>query len=160
MIKNFFKYLFLNYLSDKNYTSLNYNIMEKRFIESLSIKSNDLIIDVGSHEGESVSRFLGINKNVKIHSFEPNEACYQKSLKKYQGYKNIFLNNIALGKKKSVKIFNINNNSQTSSFYKVNKKFKFEDKKFKTIRQKKIVLDTLDNYCFKNKINSNRNNFM
>lgn len=152
MIKKFLKYLFLNFLSDKNYTSLNYNIMEKRFIESLAIKRNDLIIDVGSHEGESISRFLSINKNIKIHSFEPNDICYQKSLKKYLGHKNVFLNNMALGKKKSIRTFNINNNSQTSSFYKINQNFKFENKKFKTIKKKKIILETLDNYCFKNKI--------
>ena len=126
--------------------------MNKRFFESINIKKNDLIIDVGGHVGESIDRFLKLEKNVTIHSFEPDNVSYQEMFKKYKKFNNIRLNNLALGSKKSTKIFYINNDSQTSSFYRVNNKFKFENKKFKTVKTKKISVESLDNYCNKNKI--------
>jgi FkbM family methyltransferase len=152
MISKVLKYILLNFISVKNQTRLNHNIMDKRFTDSIGIKKNDLIIDVGSHLGESIDRFLKIKKNIIIHSFEPNNECYQKISKKYHKFSNIRVNNLALGSKKSTKTFYINNNSQTSSFYKINKKFKFENEKFKTIKKKKIAIEKLDNYCNKNKI--------
>ena len=152
MISKILKYIFLNFISNKNLTRLNHIIMNKRFFESINIKKNDLIIDVGGHVGESIDRFLKLEKNVTIHSFEPDNVSYQEMFKKYKKFNNIRLNNLALGSKKSTKIFYINNDSQTSSFYRVNNKFKFENKKFKTVKTKKISVESLDNYCNKNKI--------
>lgn len=100
MIRKIIKYILLNLINTKNKTAINYNIIEERFIQSLRIRDNDVIFDVGCHNGETIERLLRVNKRLKIHSFEPDYDCFKKILNKYKENKNIIINNLALGKKK------------------------------------------------------------
>ena len=65
------------------------------------IKNNEpIIFDIGANKGQSIERFLKVNNNAVIHSFEPNKDEFDLLKKKYNNNKNIKLNNIALGEKK------------------------------------------------------------
>jgi len=84
---------------------------------------NPIIFDVGANEGQSIERFKSIFPKSIIHSFEPIKECYEKIIKIYDK-KNIFINNYALGDKECERFFYINKNTYTSSFFKINNKYK------------------------------------
>jgi FkbM family methyltransferase len=111
----------------------------------LKNKINPIFFDVGANKGQSINRFLNLYLNSLIHSFEPNIDFLNIPHKK-----NVFYNNYALGSKKEYLNFNINLNNQTSSFLELNNSYKHNNKK---IAEKKILVDTLDNYIISNSIN-------
>ena len=82
-----------------------------------------LIIDVGSNEGQSITKFKKKFFQPKIHAFEPLKDCYKNLNKKFKNGSNILLNNYALGDRKC--------KSDLISFYKLNEKSKFHIKKYK-----------------------------
>lgn len=84
---------------------------------------NPIIFDVGANEGQSIERFKSIFPKSIIHSFEPIKECYEKIIRIYDK-KNIFINNCALGDKECERFFYINKNTYTSSFFKINNKYK------------------------------------
>jgi FkbM family methyltransferase len=119
-------------------------------IYKIKVKKKPIIFDVGANNGQTIQRFVSIFIGPIIHSFEPIKDCCDLISKNYQS-KNIFINNHALGKRISKKIFYINQSNVTSSFLKVNNKYKFK----KSYKQKKIIktnVITLDNYIKLNNI--------
>jgi len=66
---------FFDFLSKFHYDSI--------FDYSSSLSFN-LFIDVGSHEGELISRFLRYKKINKFYCFEPNETLFDKLYIKYK----------------------------------------------------------------------------
>ena len=87
------------------------------------------MIDVGSHQGEFISRFLRHKKIKKVYGFEPNKPLYKKLIKKYQSNKKVLLFDCALGEKNSKKklyISNLSYNSTMSSFNKNSNYLKFK----------------------------------
>ena len=107
-----------------------------------NIGKKPIIFDVGANDGQSIERFSSIFPKSTVHSFEPIKECYEKIFNIYNK-KNIIINNFALGEKDCERIFYINKNSYTSSFFKINKKYaelvnydhinKSEKKKIKTL---------------------------
>ena len=135
LIKKFF-----NYLSKFHYDSI-YN-----YSKNLNFV---IMIDVGSHEGEFISRFLNFNKIKKFFCFEPNSILYKKLIKKYKSNKKISLFDCALGQNFSIqKLFlsNLTYTSTISSFNKDSNYLKFKNlilkdqnnQKFISIKQKKF----------------------
>ena len=135
LIKKFF-----NYLSKFHYDSI-YN-----YSKNLNFV---IMIDVGSHEGEFISRFLNFNKIKKFFCFEPNSILYKKLVKKYKSNKKILLFDCALGQNFSIqKLFlsNLTYTSTISSFNKDSNYLKFKNlilkdqnnRKFISIKQKKF----------------------
>ena len=135
LIKKFF-----NYLSKFHYDSI-YN-----YSKNLNFV---IMIDVGSHEGEFISRFLNFNKIKKFFCFEPNSILYKKLIKKYKKNKKILLFDCALGQNFSIqKLFlsNLTYTSTISSFNKDSNYLKFKNlilkdqnnRKFISIKQKKF----------------------
>ena len=133
-------------------------------IDSLLVKKinkNPIIFDVGSNKGQSIEKYIKIFKEPIIHAFEPVETDYKLISEKFKNYKNIFLNNYALGDKIDTKPFNITIKSANSSFNKVNvnskwlinkaTKFNISVKDY-TTEIKEVRIDTLDNYCKNNNI--------
>lgn len=107
LIKNFF-----NFLSKFHYDSI-FDYCKKLDFE--------IMIDVGSHQGEFISRFLKHEKIKKLYCFEPNKPLYKKLIKKYKSNKKVLLFDCALGEKNSKKklyISNLSYNSTMSSFNK------------------------------------------
>lgn len=146
------KKILLNLVPEKYLSAINYHIMNKRLKNSLDIKSGNIIFDIGAHNGESIEMFINLKKNIIIHSFEPNDECFKKLENKYNNYKNIVLNNYAVTNKAGKSTFYINNHSTTSSFLKINRKFKYENFIFRNIKKKLVNTCKLDDYCKEKKI--------
>ena len=72
--------IFFNYLSKFHYNSI-YKYSKKLNFE--------IMIDIGCHEGELVSRFLQFKKIKNFFCFEPNNTLYKKLYKKYKLNKKI-----------------------------------------------------------------------
>jgi len=70
----------------------------KYLIEKTGILDIDrpLIIDVGANKGQTIDLFLSINKKSEIFSFEPTPELVEYLIKKYEGYNNIHIVDIAL----------------------------------------------------------------
>ena len=130
-----------------------FNFLSKFHYDSIYNYSKNLnfgiLIDVGSHEGEFISRFLYLNKIKKFYCFEPNSILYKKLIKKYKSNKKILLFEYALGQNSSIqKLFlsKLSYNSTISPFNTDSNYLKFKNlilkdrnnKKFITIRQKKF----------------------
>ena len=133
LIKNFF-----NFLSNFHYNSI------YKYSKNLNF---EIMIDVGSHQGEFISRFLYFKEIKKFFCFEPNNILYKKLRKKYKSNKKILIFDYALGKDQSNKklfLSNLSYNSTMSSFNKNSKYLRFKNlilkdnknKKYKTIKQK------------------------
>lgn len=114
------------------------------------------MIDVGSHQGEFISRFLHHKKIKKFFCFEPNKILYKKLINKYKLNRKIWLFDYALGNNTSNKklfLSNLSYNSTMSSFNKGSNYLKLKNlilndkknKKFDIIKQKKF------DQVFKNK---------
>lgn len=136
-----------NFLSNFHYNSI------YRYSKNLNF---DTMIDVGTHQGEFITRFLHFKKIKKVFCFEPNKKLYKKLYKKYKTNKKIKLFDHALGQNYSSKklfLSNLSYNSTMSSFNNNSKYLKFKNlilkdnknQNFVTIKQKMF-----DN-VFKNK---------
>ena len=127
-----------NFLSKFHYNSI-YNYSKKLNFE--------VMIDVGSHQGEFISRFLYHKKIKFFFCFEPNKILFKKLQNKYKLNKRIKLFDYALGENSSNKklfLSNLSYNSTMSSFNKRSNYLKIknlilkdkENQKFITIKQK------------------------
>jgi len=112
---------------------------------------NPIIFDVGANEGQSIERFKSIFPKSIIHSFEPIKECYEKIIKIYDK-KNIFINNYALGDKDCERFFYINKNTYTSSFFKINNKYKELVNSDRINMSVKKKISTIDGYLALHKI--------
>ena len=107
-----------------------------------------ILIDVGSHQGEFISRFIKHKKIKKLFCFEPNVKLFKKLKENYKKNKKIILFDYALGEKNAKKklyLSNLSYNSTMSSFNKKSNYLKFKDlilgdqkKKFDIIKQRKF----------------------
>ena len=77
-----------------------------------------IIFDIGASEGSSYERYKKIFSNPIIHSFEPLSNEFDIMKKKFNEDNNLFLNNVAVGSKSEIKIFNKIAETGRSSFYK------------------------------------------
>jgi FkbM family methyltransferase len=139
-----------------NISRVNKGIDNASFDELLKnkIKEKPVIFDVGGNQGQSIEKFQKIFTNPIIHSFEPIKSEFNIMFNKFNGNKNIFLNNVALGEKITEKEFHVTPNSANSSFNKINFKsewFKnkktYSDDKNYGITSQKVKINTIDNYC-------------
>lgn len=88
------------------------------------LASNDsqrIIIDVGSHHGESIRRFRELMPNCVIHSFEPDSDNFEILQKKYGNDSSIFLNNCGIGDEVGSLTFHRYAKSDVSSFVEIDK---------------------------------------
>ena len=146
LVKNFFAFLsYYHHESISKYSkNLNFNIM----------------IDVGAHEGESLSSFLKIKKIRQYYCFEPQVKIFRELKKKYQKKNNkILFFNFPLGeknKKKKIFLSNLTSTSTMSSFNKYSLYLKFKNFLIKNKKEKSIIVKqkTFDQ-IFKN-ININK----
>ena len=102
---------------EKEIKNLSFDEIFKKIIK----KHEPVIFDIGANKGQSIDRFLKVNNNAVIHSFEPNLDEFSLLKEKYSNNKNIKLNNIALGDKKNKKYFNVTEHSANSSFLELKK---------------------------------------
>lgn len=88
-------------------------------IKEHKIKFNK-IIDIGSHNGIYIKKFLKVSKNASIYAFEPQDYFYNKILNKFP-QNNIKLFNLALGNTDSIKNIKIPSITSTMSLSEINK---------------------------------------
>ena len=164
MLQYFFKNIILyflrklkfcfTYLSNKNLetniNTLKYSSSIIHIEKILKKNFNPVILDVGSHQGETVDKILPINKNSILYCFEPSKANYIFIKNKYKKNKNIHAFNIGLGKKKEIKKFYENQASPISSFKKFDTQTQIEsswgikETKYSKIYNSKI--NTIDSW--------------
>lgn len=104
------------------------------------LKPNTVFVDIGAHYGYYSILASKIHKSIKTISIEPGEVNYQILLKniKLNNLKNNHSQKLAISNTNGVKIFNINDASDSSGFYshpltKTLKKIKVETKKLDTM---------------------------
>ena len=68
--------------------------------------NHPLIFDIGAEDGDSCERYSSILKNPIIHAFEPRPDQFEIMKSKFNDNKNVYLNNVAVGSKTEIKIFN------------------------------------------------------
>lgn len=136
-----------------------HRIKIQRYLLKLNIKCR-LVIDVGSHKGESIESFSKIFKNCSIIGFEPQKDCFFHLKSKFKDKKNIRLINYALDKKSGLKKLKKNILTTTSTFLKVNANSKHFLIKSILLGKRnagfyineEVKIDTLDNQIKKIKI--------
>ena len=112
----------------------------------------EIMIDVGSHQGEFIARFLNFKKIKKFYCFEPNKILFKKLYKQYKNNKKISLYSTALGDNKSVKklfLSNLTYNSTMSTFNKKSNYLKF----------KNLLIKDQNNFRYLNVNQNTFNNF-
>ena len=125
--------IFFNYLSKFHYNSI-YKYSKKLNFE--------IMIDIGCHEGELVSRFLQFKKIKNFFCFEPNNTLYKKLYKKYKLNKKIKVFDYALGEDQSNKklfLSNLTYVSTMSSFNKNSNYLKFKNLILKDKKNQKFI---------------------
>ena len=152
------------------------NHNEKKIIDllisnkSFKFSKKLIIFDVGCYIGDWTRNLISIlerkiNKKYIVYLFDANVKV-KKKLKKLIDNKNIKFNNIALDKKKTKQVFNLNNffqcsGSSLSNIYMKDKKWVDSRYKFinffsfkKPLKFSKFLIktDTIDNFCLKKKI--------
>ncbi len=159
IINSFFNIFGLSISRKVNHEEIKHLTFDE--IYKQKIKHNPIIFDVGANKGQSIERFSKIFNKHTTHAFEPIFFEYESLKEKYGNKKNITLNNIALGDKRQQKVFYISKHSGNSSFFKLvnntqwlkirSKQVNVNTKKY-VEKKKNIKIDTIDNYCSKNKI--------
>ena len=104
-----------------------YNFLDKyihrlriyKFLLNLNV-SFKLVLDVGSHKGESIEGFLKIFKNCSIVGFEPQKNCYNFLNNKFIKNKKVKIKNCGLDKTRGYKKLKKNVLTTTSTFSKIN----------------------------------------
>lgn len=110
----------------------------------------DVVFDVGANIGLWTKIALDINKNLKLHAFEPSKPTFENLLKN-QLPDNVKCNNIALSSKKGkAKLYIFENISSLNSMY---YRKGLESFGLKSQEKEEIIqMETLDNYCKENNI--------
>ena len=91
----------------------------KRYLLSLNL-SCKVVVDVGSHTGESIDFFKNLYNKSRIYGFEPQKDCFKKLKNKYLYNKRVKVINYALSKKKGGKTLFKNYLTTTSTFSNLN----------------------------------------
>ena len=128
-------------------------------------KNKFVFFDVGANTGQSIDRFLNLNDQTLIHSFEPTpelfkiiETKYSKRISKRQ----IFINKFGLGSAVNEMDFYSFKYNKINSFVPIEKNSKFERSRkiaagknsLEFEKKIKAKVLTLDIYCKENDINN------
>ena len=150
-IKKIFNFFGYKILKSKSIDPIDTDSITKKLIT----KSQPVIFDVGANNGQSIIRYKKLFQNPIIHSFEPNIDEFNILKKKYDNYKDLYLNNEAVGEEKGNLEFNINAISGHSSFKdlvpnttwikKRSSQIKIDEKNYTTKKVNAKVI-TLDDY--------------
>ena len=110
------------------------------------------ILDVGAAVGDTVVKYAELFPNAKIHAFEPFPESFETLHTRFRRNSNIVLNKQALSDQFGGATMNVNKMVDTNSMLKSKNIGATSDKSCETVGQIYIDTDTLDNYCFRNKI--------
>ena len=98
----------------------------------ITFKDNEVFADVGAYRGDTVGKFVNMQKNYRhIYAFEPDERSFKKLVTNTQNFDNFTAFNVAVHSKKGQTQFGGNFGRGASAFK----------------EGKQIPCDTLDNLC-------------
>lgn len=143
------KQLVKKILNKLGYELIKYRPNLNDSLKHLINKENAIIFDIGANKGQSIKRFKKIFINPSIYSFEPIKECFDELILNFGNDVKIF--NLALGENNETKTLRINQDSGTSSFYKINQGYNNLHGN-KEIRKQQVKVDTLDRFVKKNNI--------
>ena len=63
--------------------------MEKRFVETIDLKENEIVLDVGSGSGDIASEILKENLPISLYLLDLNEKMLLEGRKRFRKEKNI-----------------------------------------------------------------------
>jgi FkbM family methyltransferase len=106
-----------------------------------------LIFDVGANVGQTIGYFRHSFEKPIIHSFEPNRTAFSELQDRCSGIEGVYLNNFALGAEVGRLELLENAYSELSSFLEPG-----VDGGGTVTRHSPITVETIDNYCIKNRI--------
>ena len=117
-----------------------YHNGEYHFLKS-NAKNFKIVFDVGSNIGEWAKIILNINKDIKLHCFEPSAFTFQKLIENNFS-ENVICNNFGLSSQKGEKeLFVVQDGAGGNSLYK-----RYGVKR-KVQKIEQVMLDTLESYC-------------
>ena len=148
-ISDIFLHIILKIRGYKNFGNYD-DTGEKYFLNFLKKNKIKNCIDIGAHQGSYSKELLNFN-NSKVLAFEPMDGSFNQLKNIKKEYKNRFnFFKIALSNKPGNNyIFFTNKYSQLSTLNTNTKRINFL--KSKQFKRKKIKVDTLDRFFFKNK---------
>jgi len=117
------------------------NYSDEKMFSKLVNNERPIILDIGAHEGESVIFFKNIFKDCKIYSFEPFPKSYQKL--KRLNYRDFNPINKAVSSKSGNKDFYTFEKSHLNSLNKINVESEDSIHFAKTVKEKKIQIETI-----------------
>jgi FkbM family methyltransferase len=132
------------------------------FFKQKFYNSSLLILDVGSHHGETISFFSNNFDIHQIHGFEPSIINFSTLKKNTKELKNTQIHNYGLGNKYGTFNFTQSSESSSSTFVKINEKSSYFKKKYlilnlgkkkNNLKKTQCSLDTGKNFFQKNKLN-------
>jgi FkbM family methyltransferase len=118
-----------------------------RDMKKLLTSNKPMILDVGANVGQSIYIFRKWFGNSIIHSFEPGVSTFSILRQNTRDLRDVYINNIALGKKRGAKELIEHQESQMSSFLEPGK-----DCWGRVTGETLVRVDALDAYCNKNGI--------
>lgn len=92
----------------------------RSFYKKLDFKSSPIILDVGSHKGESIDFFRRLWPNARLYGFEPNLSLFNKLIDKYNKTPEVAIANCAISDHDGVGVFHESVMSETSTLEYVN----------------------------------------
>ena len=112
------------------------------------VSPSPLIFDIGANLGHTLTNFRETFKNPSIHAFEPGRVAFATLKKNYGTYRDVTLNNMALGSSKETRSFLENKNNDMSSFLEIG------SEGWGSITERNPVeINTVDDYCKTRQIN-------
>jgi FkbM family methyltransferase len=106
------------------------------------VSASPLIFDIGANMGQTVKNFRNTFQNPHIHAFEPGHVAFTALKKNYGSYRDITLNNMALGSSKETRTFLENEHNDMSSFLETG------SEGWGSIAERNPVkINTVDDYC-------------
>ena len=142
LINKIFIRLFGYFIIKKRHKDYGFN----RVLTKLISDNHPLIFDIGAEGGGSSERYIKLFSEPIIHNFEPRPDQFEIMKNKFNDKKNIYLNNVAVGSKAEIKIFNQIKGGGRSSFLTST----VDD--LSKLEQIEIQVETIDAYVKKNNI--------
>jgi len=117
-------------------------------ISRLVGRDDPVIVDGGTHRGDTVDTLAGMLPQAQFHCFEPDPALDAELLDKFSGRADVHVNKAALGASPGKAVFNINASRPTNSLLPAAEGIQSDLKGLcKTVERIEVAVTSIDDYC-------------
>ncbi len=106
------------------------------------VSASPLIFEVGANIGKGINEFREAFQNPHIHAFEPSHVAFTALKNNYGSYRDVTLNNMALGSRRETRTFLESEEYGTSSFLETGC-----NEWGSTAKRYPVDISTVDDYC-------------